>query len=681
MMLGVAVLLAGGLWAGEIHQAAEEGDLAKVQALVKADPSLINAPGEGDKSVVYHAAKGGQVEIAAWLIENGADVDQRTAYNSTAMHAAAFYGQDNVVALLLAHGADFTVANQYGYTPLQSAAAGGHPAIVTRLLDAGADVDQEIVDGTTALLSAASSGNKETFDLLLKRGADINHVTRDNENVLHYAAYGGNVGLVKDLANRGFDLNPPAEQGGSPIVSAMYGGQVEMVEALLELGADVKATNADGNTPLAVLFDAAYRHPELDWPQVASLLIDHGADIDGMDSWGGTPVMRSVWREDLGLVRLLLEKGADPNLVSRRGDSPLMAAVDRGNTFIVDLLLQHGARLGELGLRGETPLHIAAVHGDKGMIDVMLPYTENVDLPDAQGRTPLQLAYKYGHSRVLDLLREHGASDANLSVNVDAPSRLDEPLAEGEAALWYLGHCGWGIRTSNHLLVFDYWSSGGTPTEPCLANGHISPDELGSQNVAAFVSHEHADHYDSSIFTWAEKVPNLTYIFGFKPEEFPEGTRGGWTGQPYEYFAPREARTVDGMQIRTIESNDGGVGFLVEVDGVTIYHAGDHAGWRENERDQFIGEIDYLAEHVDLVDFAFVNVTGCHHHDTVALLTSNMYVAEKLHPKFVIPTHSLNNEQVYAEHADKMRAEGYAGGFILPEFRGDHYVYRRGEVM
>jgi L-ascorbate metabolism protein UlaG (beta-lactamase superfamily) len=375
------------------------------------------------------------------------------------------------------------------------------------------------------------------------------------------------------------------------------------------------------------------------------LLIENGADVNGRDSWGGTPLMRSVWSENLELARLYLEKGADPNLASERGDSPIMAAVNRGNTLIVSLLLDHGARLGDLNQRsGESPFHMATVHGDKAMVEAMLAHVKDVDRRDGKGRTALQLASQYGHRQVMRILRDRGASSEDLPESFGQSPWLEESLAQGEAVLWYLGHCGWAIKTSDHLLIFDYWPHGATPTEPCLANGHINPEEVASQNVAVFVSHEHRDHYDSSIFSWTDDIESLTYIFGLRPEELPEDQRNGWTGQPYEQFGPREVRTVNGMQIRTIESNDGGVGFLVDVDGVSIYHAGDHAGWRPDERDQFIGEIDYLAEHVNSTDFAFVNVTGCHHQDTVALLASNLYTGEKLSPKVIIPTHSMNNE-------------------------------------
>ena len=56
---------------------------------------------------------------------------------------------------------------------------------------------------------------------------------------------------------------------------------------------------------------------------------------------------------------------------------------------------------------------------------------------------------------------------------------LGEPLAAGQAVVWYLGHSGWAVKTRNHLLVFDYWKSDAAPDEPALANGAIQPAGAG----------------------------------------------------------------------------------------------------------------------------------------------------------------------------------------------------------
>ena len=49
------------------------------------------------------------------------------------------------------------------------------------------------------------------------------------------------------------------------------------------------------------------------------------------------------------------------------------------------------------------------------------------------------------------------------------------------------------------------------------------------------------------------------------------------------------------MTVRTIESNDSGVGFVVEADGVVIFHPGDHANRVAGTLEGYREEIDRLA--------------------------------------------------------------------------------------
>ena len=37
-----------------------------------------------------------------------------------------------------------------------------------------------------------------------------------------------------------------------------------------------------------------------------------------------------------------------------------------------------------------------------------------------------------------------------------ASSPLPQSPSPGEASVWYLGHCGYAVRTADHLLIFDY---------------------------------------------------------------------------------------------------------------------------------------------------------------------------------------------------------------------------------
>ena len=54
----------------------------------------------------------------------------------------------------------------------------------------------------------------------------------------------------------------------------------------------------------------------------------------------------------------------------------------------------------------------------------------------------------------------------------------------------------------------------------------------------------------------------------------------------------RKSKKIDDMEILTISSTDAGVGFLIKVDGLVIFHAGDHVHWG-GDMDPFAKEIDY----------------------------------------------------------------------------------------
>lgn len=53
---------------------------------------------------------------------------------------------------------------------------------------------------------------------------------------------------------------------------------------------------------------------------VMSLLLEHGANLDGRDPWGRTPLFSCAAFGSVAAVRLLLQRGADPNAQDDRGE-------------------------------------------------------------------------------------------------------------------------------------------------------------------------------------------------------------------------------------------------------------------------------------------------------------------------------------------------------------------------
>lgn len=667
--------------AGEIHDAAQQGDLEQVKKLLESDPASIEAPLQDGKKPLHKAAYEGHVDVVRFLLEKGANVDSRSNSGSSPLHGAAFHNRPEIARILVEAGADVNLANNYGYTPLLSAAVGGSHEVVQILLDAGADPNARTALGANAILSAAAGGCQETFDLLRNSGVDIKAVDNNAENLLHYAAAGGNIGIIEIAIGLGIDINAPDSQNSTPIFNAIEAGRAEALRFLTEQGADVSVRDNNSLTCLHHAVLAGYRHGDSVAYELSSHLVAAGADVNAVDRWDSTPFDRVIRTDNADVFGLLLPHVADINAQDPDGITPLHVAIVSDKTEFVEHLLKAGARTDiKENNEGATALHAAVIKGNKDVVETLLPHVTDINVTDASGNSALYYADKYGHGQIAELLKSKGAAATDAEGGEGSPLLLSRQLGEREAVLWYLGHCGWAIKTQNHLLLFDYWENA-TPTEPCMANGHITPAELAGQNVEVFVSHEHRDHFDPAIFSWADADLDLTYYFGVRPENLNQENRQGYNGQEYVYTAPRSETTSDGMLIRTIQANDAGVGFLIEVDGITIYHAGDHAGWREGERDGFLAEVDYL-DGIDAdIDFAFVNVTGCHAGDTLALAEATFYTLEKLAPAIMVPTHGMDREHVYRSFADKVAAQGFETPVLCPKIRGDHYVFRNDQIL
>ena len=97
----------------------------------------------------------------------------------TALHFACEAGGTiDVAAALLQHGAEAEVPDDVGVTPLMVAAGLGHVELVQLLLQAGANVDAKQSGGATALMLAVKCNKPEVLWVLLEAGAE--HATHDS---------------------------------------------------------------------------------------------------------------------------------------------------------------------------------------------------------------------------------------------------------------------------------------------------------------------------------------------------------------------------------------------------------------------------------------------------------------------------------------------------------------------
>ena len=456
---------------------------------------------------------------------------------------------------------------------------------------------------------------------------------------------------------------------GSEIHDAAIRGNISQLQSIL--GEDpslIDTKNAQGCSALFLTLDRG-RNGAATW------LLENGAS---WRSLGIRAAAMAVRADNPRALELMLADGAPADVKDRQGLTPLLLAIRSDRSQVIRPLIEKGGNPNDTLPDGTPILVWAAATGQKQTVDLLLEKGADPNLKDSQGRTAHELAAAHGHNETASLL---AAATPHESGDLQADDGLTQRLARGQAWLWHLGHCGWAIKTQTTLLVFDYHPPTSKPENPCLANGFLTVSELKNLKVRVFVTHGHGDHFNTAIFSLAGRIDDLKYVYGFQPGSPDSDSGQNYTGPDYVFTPPHTRTEIDGIVIETLASNDKGVGFLVSVDGLTVYHAGDHAGWKEGQKGGFTSEVDYLASKAAGVDLAFLNVTGCHTSGACPLNDSVQYSLEKMKPTVWFPTHAGGKEFLYREYAEVIAGLNLPSRMVCPDYRGDRWKFENGAVL
>lgn len=241
-----------------------------------------------------------------------------------------------------------------------------------------------------------------------------------------------------------------------------------------------------------------------------------------------------------------------------------------------------------------------------------------------------------------------------------------------DVKIHYLYNSGFTVETKNHFAIFDYYKDSVDTCVKNISNGAIGEEDITiykEKDILVFSSHSHADHFNPVVLNWANLRPDIQYIFS-------DDIKTNSNNKNINKISAYEELNLKDVYIRSYGSTDMGVSFLVKLDGITIFHAGDLNWWywRADTSAEIQKAEVWFKEEIqriegENIDIAFFPVDP--------RLEQNYYVGgeyfiKELNPKYLIPMHFGQNFEITKEFAN--RVKGYETKVLEITHRGQELI-------
>lgn len=196
--------------------------------------------------------------------------------------------------------------------------------------------------------------------------------------------------------------------------SRMSGRKSALVTAIEQRNHRLLAQLLDGGTKAEPIVEAAMLRTAIQYRDVESiaLLLRYGADANGVDREGITPLTVSTQSSCFECAKTLLKYGADPNLsAGPNSESPLALAASQNHLEFVQLFMANGGDPNLIMENGTTAL-VQCMNKtiSPKIVEVLLSAGANPDEKNNEGTTALFQAIQANRVDLMTILLDHGAN-------------------------------------------------------------------------------------------------------------------------------------------------------------------------------------------------------------------------------------------------------------------------------
>ncbi|KAK9973128.1 hypothetical protein ABG768_023873 [Culter alburnus] len=336
-------------WRGEISTEAPDGGRTDTNEQQKKNRLRVRF----EKTAEFLAVcAGGDTEEAKEMLKevriiNGDDdvVNCANADGITALHQACIDGSMEMVAFLLSQGANVNQVDSEGWTPLHVAASCGNLEITEFLLQQGASLCSVNCDGDVPLDIAEDEATETLLqEHTLTKGMDVEAAKRAEEEwIMHDARHWLTDGLPANICH--------PRTGATPLHVAAAKGYLEAIKLLCQCGLDVSAKDYDGWTPL---------HAAAHWGQseACRLLAEQLCDMEAHSNGGQTPFdvadesvvslleelsqRQANWRTEQALIEQQNSQLSNANTASKKRRTSVCRMSSRDKMSVQDQSKERG---------------------------------------------------------------------------------------------------------------------------------------------------------------------------------------------------------------------------------------------------------------------------------------------------------------------------------------------------